>query len=591
VFSPQTVITYIDKDGITFRVNIAPSTALAVSDQIAISNTITSGSLSLHPANTTTSGTISFYNGIRQGYTATSSVVATSGIFFVSSIQPNIAKVGDYVSGHPGIPDGTKVASIGTTASSTRLSNKLTATVPANTLLYFSSKPSTALGAAVDMIPVLPSTPYAFGIHHNANSTATNAGKTTSVNLTWYDINGNIISTTTATSSAVSTTSPLANTDAGKTWYPTYAQDISPSNAAYVSPGFSILSASDASRYCIDSAFLVRPINVIKKSRTSNVATLTTDVPHNFWNHSGVGNGQVAVTISDDSSFNTTGATISAVVQDNLGTYTFSYANSGSTVTATTTTGYAASFPMIDATIGGNTIMLTAFQDARDTTLEVLADRVNLVYNPSFDYDTVGTPSTAYDWSTYTSCTINVADTGAYTGSNYVNVVKGATGSALPAGIIQTNYMKAVSGKVYSASCRILGASQSVKIGIHWYNVSGTELSVNYGDPYSENNSQWIQLKSENKTAPANAVYAKLSVESNQGATGARSFNVDGVMFEQSETVNPYFNGDFDGYNYLSTRNSMWEGIPGQSRSHIYRNRVLNQDNIDTLAVKGINYA
>lgn len=595
VFSPQTVITFIDKDGVTFKINIPPSTQIDVGNTIAISNTITSNSLSIHPANLgatpTATGTVTFYSGSRMGALSTTATVSTTDTQYLPAVGPNIVKVGDYVSGHQSIPTNTKVLSIEASATNTFvLSNKLTGSIPTAHTLFFSSNPNRGLSAAVDMIPVSPSMPYSFGAHFNANNATT---RSTVVSLEWYDNNGSVISTNTVTAVAPTNSSPFSNGNYKKTWYPTIVTATSPTNAAYVTPSFSIVSAYNDNRYCVDSMILARPINVIKKSRTSNVATLTTDVPHNFFYRGGYGANNVAVVIPDDSTFGTSSAALTKVVQDEYGKYTFSYANSGADVAETTTTGYASSIPMVVETVNGGTIPLTAFQDARETILEVVANRVNLVRNPSFDYDTVGSSSTAYDWSTYASCTIDViADNNAYTGSACVKVKKASTGFSLPVGIIQTNYMKVTAGKAYSASCRISEASWTIQLGIHWYNSLGVELSVDYGDAVADTTiKKWVQLESKNKVAPANAVYAKLSIDSYATATGARTFKVDGVMFEQSETVNDYFNGDFDGYNYLSTRNSMWEGVPGQSKSHLYNNRTSNLDNIDTLTVRGINYA
>jgi hypothetical protein len=599
-FSPKTVVTYLNKDGKTFKVNIPPSVEIASGAKIAFSNSITSNSLSLWAANTTSTRTISFYNGMRKGYTSDTTVASTSSIVngyqYISAIKPNIAKVGDYVSGHPSIPSGTKVIGFGTNATTrTKLSNKLTADLPINTLLNFSSKQSTELGAAVDMIPVLPSTPYAFGINHNANG---GTFKSTSVSLTWYDNTGNVLSTTTATSNAVSITSPFINSNAAITWYPTYTQDISPSTAAYVSPGFSILNAdgSGTSRYCVDSAFLVRPINVIKKSRTSNVATLTTDVPHNFYYNAGNA-GKVAVVISDDSSFNATSATLTTVTQDALGTYTFSYANTGSDVTSTTTTGYAASFPMVDAVVEGGlrALYLTNFQDARDTTLEVVANRVNLVSNPSFDNDT----SSPYDWQVYGSNTVTVTTQSsgdlAHTGTKYLKLAKSATSPGYSVGIAQSSLTAVVAGKTYTASAYVKGGvgSPSVKIGIQWATNSGP---IGIGPIYGTASGTlggvdyWSRITTT-QVAPTGATRAYLVITTDTTYTAASSYGVDGILFEEAGSALTYFNGDFDGFNYVSTRDSMWQGTPGQSKSHLYKNRVLNKDNIDSLAIRGINYA
>lgn len=596
VFSAQTVITYIDKDGKTFKVNIAPSTALTSGAKVAISNSITSGSLSLSPANTTTTGTITFYNGIRQGTTATSTTITTGSTQYLSPIKPNIVKVGDYVSGHSSIPSGTKVTAIGTTSTTAvKLSNKVTATVPSGTTLYFSSQPSTELGAAVDMLPVASSTPYAFGAHFNANGGTT---KNTIVGLTWYDGTGNILSTVSSTLTAPTATVPLANTDFAKTWYPNYITANSPSTAAYVSPYFSVVSAADTVRYCVDSVFLNRPINITGVSRSSNTAYLDTDTPHNFYyDPSGVW-GKVSVTIPGNSSFNTTEATITGVTQLANGTYSFSYANSGPDVNKTTVAGYAASMPMALLTVGGKSTYLTQFQDARDTSLEVVADRINRVANPNFEYDTVGSTS-PYGWNDFYGggTVLTVASISSYpvyigTKSLYVNKPAGTTASATA----RCTSVNVTPGKTYTASVYVrysgVTATNQIKVGIAWGDGINPPSSPVYGTSVgiSASAKQWSRA-TLTATAPAGKTVAYVEVASNSSSSSQIQYTIDCAMLEEAVEPLHYFDGDYDGFNYISTRDSMWESTPGQSRSHLYKNRTLNQDNIDTLVVRGINYA
>lgn len=603
VFSPQTVITHIEKDGVTFKVNIAPSTQIAVGAIIAISNSITSGSLSIHPANLTgtNTGTVTFYSGSRRGVLSAAATVSTTDKQYLAAVAPNIVKVGDYVSGSQSIPANTKVIAIEADETNRYLlSNKLTGSIPTARILYFSSSPNRGLSAAVDMIPVSPSMPYSFGAHFNANNATT---RSTVVSLTWHDIDGIDISTTSVTAVAPTNTVPFANTNFAKTWYPTIVTGTSPTNAAYVTPSFSIVDAYNNARYCVDSMMLTKPLNVIKKSRTSNVATLTTDVPHNFFYKTGLTPNTVAVVMPDDATFNTSSASLTGVVQDVYGNYTFSYANTGSDVTNTTTTGYAASFPMITETINGGIAPLTAFQDARETTLEVAADRVNLVSNPSFEYDT---SPTLYDWSILNVSTTSVVTSGtvAFTGTKYATVTKGVTATAYAVGIIQSSGVTATAGKTYTASCYVkyVSGTAQVKIGIRFYDSSGTLLSTKYGNvsPTLSGTSVWTRITSATTSAgvlvpvvaPANTVTAKVLIISNNTDTaGTLEYGIDGVLFEETNSALKYFDGDFDGYNYLSSRNSMWESTSGKSKSHLYNNKTINIDNIDALTVRGVNYA
>jgi hypothetical protein len=311
--------------------------------------------------------------------------------------------------------------------------------------------------------------------------------------------------------------------------------------------------------------------------------------------------GKIAVVVSDDSSFNTSSATISSVTQDALGNYTFSYVNgtSNPNVTSTTTSGYVASFPMVKLSLSStNNRYLTNFQDARDTTLEVVANRVNSVLNPSFDNDT----STPYDWGVYGSGTVTLITQSsgdlAHTGTKYLKPAKSATSPGYSIGIAQTAPMAVVAGKTYTASTYvkpIVGApgSPSVKIGIQW----GTDTApIGLGPVYGTasgalgGGDYWSRITTTQE-APAGATRAYLVIVSDTTYTTELSYGIDGVLFEEANSALTYFNGDFDGFNYLSTRDSMWEGTPGQSKSHLYKNLALNKDNIDSLAIRGINYA
>jgi len=745
LFAPKTVVTFIDKNGKDFKVNITPTTQPTSGASIAFSNTITSGSLSVRPANVsstplsgiktngtvasgattiTVSGTITtaaigyvvtgtanipqntyitnvsgqvitlvnpttgpipnntsltitpaedvnFYHGIRKGLTATSTAVSTDARYttqFISAVKPYIYKIGDYVTGHSSIPDGTKVVSLGTSdASGIGISHKLTATLPASTTLYFSSVQSTELGVAVDTIPVDPSTPYTFLIHTNANGKVT---KDIGMSLTWYDKDGNVTGAiASAVTPAATAGSPIANTDFAKSWYPAWLTVKSPSNDAYVEPGFTVNNMISNSRYCIDGAMLIRPVNVVALSRVSNVATLTTDVAHNFYyDTTATTSVSVAVTVPSSSGFDTDGSAITNVVQNKTDKYTFSYTSTGASTNisaasgdGTTTTftvpdsslvsvgdtvtfanltgafanvvsgivqgkptgtsftilstasgtvtysgtlpvytiyrsGLASAIPMVKQQIGSNYYYLTGFQDARNTTMEVIANRANIIRNPSFEYDTV-TPTSPFGWTGGSGCTITSTTGTPYIGSRYLSVSKTTTGTALPAKVYSEYTKVSPADLFYTASCyvRNIGgtAPSKVKVGITFkLGDGGTYTTIVYGDSVTLTTA-WQRVWFTT-LVPDNAQSASIEISSESSSTGALQFGVDAVMLEKSAnlaTADTYFDGDFDGYNFSLTRDSMWESTPGQSTSHLYTNRVVNQGNMDSLALRSINYA
>jgi hypothetical protein len=559
VFATNTVVTYIGGDGKTLVLNTTPTTTLS-NAKVAFSNNITSGSLSLRSA--TTTATLTFVNGTRRALTSLASTKGAglvNGRQYISAVKPNVIKIGDYVSGHPSIPDGTKVRKLGLSEHNRiGLTNLLTADLPAGTTLYFSSQHSNQLGAAVDMIPVSENKPYGFVAHFNANG---GTPKDTSVGITWYDANGNTISTYNTTRSAVSSTVPFVNANFATTWYPTYIILTSPSNAAYASPYFSVVSASQASRYCVDGMMFINPTPISKISRDggTSVATITTSIPHNFYYDSVATNsGQVLVVVYEDSSFtNASSSAITSTYQDKFGNYTFTYGNSGATINSTSATGYAVSIPMIKETIDSNNYFLTGFQDAKNTNVEVLANRINLISNPSFEYDTLNSHA-PYGWTVFDNSVVTVLNTGNYppAGVHQLEVKKNATTASAFCGITQANSVSVTTGLNYTASTYLFGSGISVKIGIQFTDSTGTNVgTVYYGsavDVSSANARAYVTA-----LAPTGATRAYVIITSSTDRTTSITYSVDAIMFEQADSMQAYFDGDFDGFNYSATRDSM----------------------------------
>jgi hypothetical protein len=52
---------------------------------------------------------------------------------------------------------------------------------------------------------------------------------------------------------------------------------------------------------------------------------------------------------------------------------------------------------------------------------------------------------------------------------------------------------------------------------------------------------------------------------------------VDAALFERASYVGPYFDGSGG---YQQTSDLVWEGTPGLSRSHYYKNRALVQNRL-----------
>ena len=552
---------------------------------------------------------------------------SSTGKAVLQSVKPFVVKVGDYIttsaSAPASIPPGTKVdalydmytaAQTSQTGYMMRLSKPLVGTVAANTDLYFSKSINSGNPGAADCIPVTPNTPYAFCMNFNANGGTT---KDTEVSLTWFDSTGAITGTAVSgTQTAPTSSSPIAQTNFATKWYPTMVTGVSPSTAAYCQPSFKITNAASVSGsspvfYYVDGAYLSAPIKVLSTSLTSNVAQIKTTQPHNFK----VGN-KIAVYISDGSVYNTSSAAITLVSQNaRTGNYLLEYAATSATnyVEAFPTDGYVASIPMVDVTLStNNALRLTQFEDAKTTTINVTANRVNLCSNPSFEVNTTGwtasngsvaISSINYAHKFTSSCAKIDYATGAIAGSS---VYFSSTSATVPNIKVTAGKYYAFSGYMFVSSGTSSDGSGKYQIKVEWYNSSNSLISgstitsdeVTIATP----STTWTRLtlsdldpttnasSGKNCVAPAGAVYAKLYFVKTNFTTADSVTYLDGVLVEESQTVNPYFDGGFDGYNHDSYRDSVWESTAYLSPSHLYNNRLSNQGNIETRLTDMIYY-
>lgn len=720
--APGTFITKV-LSPTTFSVSVTPLcdfSYIGGNTTFAIPDNVGSPMLKITPS--TANATATFYSGGRRALT-TSAYAA--GVNKISYTKPFVAKVGDYISGHYSIPAGTYITAIATSTSGypITLSNALTATLPSGTTLYLTSPTvksyTTYVGhtgtthvsveegatnasteAAVDSYLVSPNTPYGFVIHFNTNNAATIA---TSVKLNWYDSTGTIISTSIASISGATASSPLTNYDYKNTWYPSFVCDVSPSNAAFVQPSFSVIASTTS---YADAAMLIAPtttINVAQK--ISGTVTIYTSTPHNFLLGS-----LVSVYTSDTTSgrFNTpfgSPATITAVSQDvKSGLYSFSYVLGSGTVTATAVTGSCVALPGIDvsvqptyqvtaaaagtpttgsvrytvsnpgnanlvgqsvivqgitgattgnfsgtftvtavtsttitvtnsatgaASLGSGSVMvmplaynrLTLFEDARVTRLEIQPSRTNLCPNPNFEATIVGWNSTNVgltgnatattaanyvgNYSALVSIPANAAGgVGLYFGGLAASqpsiLVKGSNASnktinvnGTPVSISSNNYY------AFSAYVKSDEAS-TFQVQVYWIDNAGNQLNggiPSVGTATSVNASEWTRVslsQSDNgdtAKAPTGACYAVMRIiKTSATGTSGDSMYVDAVLVEKSLTVEPYFDGNFDGYSWELTRDSMWENTINNSQSYLYPNRLSSQALIDTRVTDMVYY-
>lgn len=556
IFTVGTVVTSVDSPT-TFKVNIAPPTPLAGAT-IKLSDNITSGMGKVTVA--ATSSPMFYVGPEKVELTAT----AASGTTVVT-VKPNLAVVNDYVllttgNSNSTIPEGTYVTAVNASTSAITLSNPTGGAVASATSLILSPPPAADLpSASVSRQAVEAGKPYAFGAYFSAGG---GTKRTTEVKITWYDVYGTVISTTAA---GTLSTAAQSNSD---TWYLNNITGVAPAKTMYAEPQFTInnLNAS----YYVDAAQFNHPITVSFKSLASGTVTLSTDVPHNYV----VGN---SVSVSGlDAPFDGT-FTITLVAQDfNTGAYTFQYSAAGAD-TSGLCSGYSASVP-------------STFEDARELKLLAVANRVNLVHNPSFEINTTS-------WAGTTGVTISRVTSDFNIGTASLQAVVASASATNSAAVSDStsNPIRIFSGNLYTFSGYIkvtAGASATYDIHVDWYN---DEASLSYGTLTGTattitTTSGWVRL-SVTGEAPSGATRARLYFRKKTAMTNTATFLVDNVLVEKYGSLGVYFDGAYDGQNYSTDRDSMWESTAHLSPSHFYIDKVSTFGKLDALSTDVSYYA
>lgn len=240
----------------------------------------------------------------------------------------------------------------------------------------------------------------------------------------------------------------------------------------------------------------------------------------------------------------------------------------------------------------------TAYTDSRRVGVYLGAPRVNEIINPGFEVDVAG-------WTTSGTTTSFTRTTSS--GSLYPTSSVGL-GTAISTGaasvVATTNNMSlaqaiaipVIAGKPYSMSAYIKGVSQSsANIQVIWKDSGGTTLQTDTNSSSTVLSTSFTRVSitptstsSTKMYAPASAATASVTITFSASSSGV-TYNVDSILFEQSDTVNAYFDGN-TGYNV--TDDLIWEqnaagtaGTPSTGRSLYYPNRITTQNRLnDVLA-------
>lgn len=247
----------------------------------------------------------------------------------------------------------------------------------------------------------------------------------------------------------------------------------------------------------------------------------------------------------------------------------------------------------------------TYYQDARQLQVNILADRVNEIKNPNFDFG-ITTP-----WDV-TNATLSVA-VGEVVITGSTNVANSAnTGEIYASGtsdvelrscaVVDTaNYIPVLGGNAYTYSSYYIMSSdnnptvnQNIVMKIDWYDKNkvflGTSSSSTWVVPL--NNTLKFIRPFVTATAPESAAYAIARTSWVAPTAAGIGLVFDQVMFEKSSFVLDYFDGS---YGYADQNDLLWQGTQGSSRSHYYRNRNATYGRIKSTLVDylmdGTNYA
>jgi hypothetical protein len=308
---------------------------------------------------------------------------------------------------------------------------------------------------------------------------------------------------------------------------------------------------------------------------TQSTVTLTTVEPHNFPLNNSVSISGLGVPF--DGTFVVSDSTQNV----NTGNYSFKYVINSSAYASVSDNaiGYAAAVPL-------------KFQEARESKIEISANRVNLCPNPSFEVNTSGWAASATGTAIVRSTAITPIS-GTATLQVSLTSTAPATSSAGYTGTAPSILI--ISGKTYTFSSYVnltSGADGAFDIFVEFYDALNNLISsVNGTDSESiATTSGWVRL-STTAVAPNSVYSAKMYVRRTTNVGAAIVYHVDGVLVEAVDSVNYYFDGSFDGQSYESERDSIWQDTAHYSPSHLYYNRISNVGRIDTMISDVMYYA
>lgn len=212
--------------------------------------------------------------------------------------------------------------------------------------------------------------------------------------------------------------------------------------------------------------------------------------------------------------------------------------------------------------------------DGDDITIELQANRVNLLHNPSFEVDITR-------W-TATNATASKLE-GVFESPEGYDGLSALLLSATAAGSIElsSDNTPAVIQPLqdYSAGVHVLDRTggATARVGIRWIDDADAVLSTTLSDPMELEDGVYTRLDFR-AAAPAEAASARLVLMVDD-VTAGHEVEVDAAILEKGPPGRAYFDGSYGGGDYL------WEGMAHASPTHFYENRIVKIARLDEILV------
>lgn len=225
------------------------------------------------------------------------------------------------------------------------------------------------------------------------------------------------------------------------------------------------------------------------------------------------------------------------------------------------------------AFVGANflkTRTITATMDIGPVSGAV-AQATNLIPDPSFEYDTVGSAPSSALWSEYTSGSIAsnafaVSSAWSQLGSRSLHVQGTHSADTTLESIgaqSPSNTIAAVAGQTYTliGTCNVVqgGPGNGIVFVLAWYTSGGLLISTSTSSVLSAGQ-LGVCADSFTATAPASTAFVQVTVAMQSVVNGGVvEFYVDAIALEATSAAFVYFDGDSLGYE--------WQGFAGASES------------------------